>query len=123
MKNAQLKVRQFVNDNACRDFSAQTAMNQLNGTSVDRARKICWGATRFTSFGGRYKDVEKALRFYVTGLKHTGHVYIFLAANDTYTVVLTTTHCNEVTRKTDIYCDVLNETIDHMIEHQENYAF
>lgn len=113
------ELENFVNENACRNFDHFQTLNQLK--RINTALFICWGATAFTRFAADkpYEDLSKALRFKVNGLKHKGHVYIFLDFDDTYKIVYTTIkgrvlHVNKM-----IYFDQLTEVIDDYVENTE----
>jgi hypothetical protein len=103
----------------CRVFNPNETIAQLQ---MNWQKFICWGATSFT-----VDDMKepKMLRFYVTGMKHTGHVYIFLNGADLYEVYLTTSKGKIVDKSGSIglYFDQLTDWIDDRIEKQDNYRF
>lgn len=79
--------------------------------NLARLRTVwCWGAHAWT----HHKD--KFLRFKSNGFLHKGHVYIILGWNDTFTVILTTVKGKVLSIDTDVYVDVLVETIDKRVE-------
>jgi len=70
----------------------------------------CWGASSWKI----HKD--KWLRFKSNGFLFKGHVYITLGWNDTFTIIYTSIMGKVIDIQTDIYVDVLIETIDKKIE-------
>lgn len=69
-----------------------------------------WGAHAWT----RHED--KFLRFKVQGRLFTGHVYIILGWDDTFTLYFTTTHGAIKDIKEGIYVDMLVDVIDRKVE-------
>lgn len=61
------------------------------------------------------------LRFKAEGHHHKGHVYIILAWNDTFTIIYTTLKGKIVDINTEIYIDMLIDTIDKRIEYINDY--
>jgi len=104
---------------SCRVFDPRETMAQLR---MDFAKFICWGATKFTVDNMRK---PRMLKFYVSGMKHKGHVYIFLNGSDLYDVYLTTTRgtITEISGDMGLYFDMLTDWIDDRVEKQENYRF
>lgn len=104
---------------SCRVFDPNETLAQLQ---MNRQKYICWGATKFTV--DNMKN-PKMLRFYVSGMKLKGHVYIFLNGADLYDVYLTTSK-GTIVDKSDsmgLYFDQLTDWIDDRIEKQDNYRF
>lgn len=83
---------------------------------------MVWGSSSFKSFDeSSFKDISHlgGLVFKVNGLKHKKQVMIRLAPNDTYTVEIGTLSKGTWTSKTqltNIYCDMLHDTIDDLVE-------
>jgi len=69
-----------------------------------------WGANGFVNYA------NKVLKFKTNGFNHKGHVYILLAANDTYTVVVTNTRRKIISTASDIYGDDLQDMVDIFVE-------
>lgn len=101
---------------------ANTILQQIK-TLTPMSVFFSWGATEFKSIKSNQVAMNHpylgALCFYAHGRVHEGHVIITLAPNDTYTI--STGHlCNGEFKvkeqKTDIYVDMLSETLDEMIE-------
>lgn len=90
---------------------AQVILEQLK-SSASR-KMLCWGAREFIG-------MPNGLRFQVSGLLHTGHVYvIYDQASDTYTVQIAKIRKREwIVKKevTDVYCDTLGDVIDGLVE-------
>jgi len=105
---------------SCRVMNPQETLAQLKGNNVQKY--ICWGATAFTVDNRRN---PKMLRFYVTGMKHTGHVYIFVNGLDLYDIYLTKKDGTIVEKSGDmgLYFDDITDWIDDRSEKQENYRF
>ena len=106
---------------ACRVMNPQETIAQLQ---MNRAKFICWGATAFTVDNPRK---PRMLRFKVTGMKHRGHVYIFVNGADLYDVYITTTR-GTILEKSDgshggLYFDMLTTWIDDRVEKTENHRF
>lgn len=116
-------VQELIKKHACRDMSAQVTFNQLRVNYRSRVRMMSWGAHAFTSIPSDHKGSDFGLRFAVQGRNHKGHVYVFLAADDTYTVVLTTMLGKEKSVHTGIYCDELNERINQLVEYDGSQRF
>jgi hypothetical protein len=104
---------------SCRVIDPNETLAQLQ---MNRRKYICWGATKFTV--DNMKN-PRMLRFYVTGAKHKGHVYIFVNGADLYDVYVTTTKGTIVEKSNDmgLYFDDLTDWIDDRIEKQDNYRF
>lgn len=79
-------------------------------------KTMSWGAHAFTQAKGEW------LRMKVEARRHKGHIYILLAANDTFTVLYTTTRGRIQKIETDVYIDCLIDTIDREIEYVEAYG-
>ena len=95
-----------------RPFDVSELFNALKGGG----RIIwSWGAHAWTA----HKD--KWLRFKANGHHHKGHVYITLAFDDTFTIYYTTTRGTIKGIDTNVYIDVLIETIDNKIEYIKDY--
>ena len=104
----------------CRNFNVNVAISQLR---INVRKFMCWGATAFQVSGvDRYKE-SKWFRFYVTGMKFTGHVYIELNGTDLYNIYYCTTHGTIKDIDSDIYGDMICDVIDDKIEKQANYSF
>jgi len=103
----------------CRVFDPRETMLQLR---MQPMKFMCWGATKFTVDNQKN---TKMLRFYVTGRKHTGHVYIFLNGADLYDVYLTTAKGTIKDKSGDmgLFFDQLTDWIDDRIEKVEAYRF
>ncbi len=106
---------------ACRVMNPQETIAQLQ---MNRAKYICWGATAFTVDNPRK---PRMLRFKVTGMKHRGHVYVFVNGADLYDVYITTTR-GTILEKSDgshggLYFDMLTTWIDDRVEKTENHRF
>ena len=84
---------------------------------IKRLQKVwSWGAHNWRTIG------QKALRFTVQGRLFRGHVYISLAANDTFTIYYTTNRGTIKEITTDIYIDMLIDTIDKYVEYIPDYG-
>ena len=106
---------------SCRVFDPRETMAQLR---MDYAKFMCWGATAFKVDNMRK---PRMLRFKVSGMKHKGHVYIFLNGADLYDVYLTTTR-GTILEKSDgshggLYFDMLTDWIDDRVEKTERHRF
>ena len=75
-----------------------------------------WGLHARKLFG-------RGLRFTVSGMIHKGHVYVFLSANDTFEVHLTSRRGRLIETIKDVYLEDLIETIDIKVERIKNYRF
>jgi len=106
---------------SCRVLDPKETMAQV---MMDRAKFICWGATRFTVDNARK---PRMLRFMVNGMKHRGHVYIFLNGADLYDVYITTTKGKIIEISEGghggLYFDMLTDWIDDRIEKTERHRF
>jgi hypothetical protein len=76
-----------------------------------------WGSKNFTNCE------NKGLLFMVNGNHHRGYVLITLAYNDTYTVYIINNRGRILNTYTEIYFDVLVETIDNRIEKIVAYKY
>jgi hypothetical protein len=98
----------------CRDFDVKWIHRIVAGSGMNRAGS--WGFRN-----GTEAAKDQAYRFRVSGHHHKGFVYIVLAANDTFTVFLTSLQ-NKVKKRLDnIYIDMLIETLDVEIERIDIY--
>ena len=82
----------------------------------------CWGATKFTVDNMRK---PRMLRFWVTGMRHTGHVYIFVNGMDLYDVYITTSK-GKIVHKSDemgLYFDQITDWIDNRIEKTQAHTW
>ena len=106
---------------SCRVFDPKETLAQLQ---MDRRKFVCWGATAFTVDNMRK---PRMLRFKVSGMKHRGHVYIFLNGADLYDVYLTSTRGTivEISEGSHggLYFDMLTNWIDDRVEKQDDYRF
>jgi hypothetical protein len=104
-----------------RVMNPQETLAQLQ---MDRMKYICWGATAFTVDNARK---PRMLRFKVSGMKHKGHVYVFVNGMDLYDVYLTSVYGKIVDKSDDsqggLYFDMLTDWIDERIEKQPDYRF
>lgn len=105
---------------SCREMNPQETIAQMRGMNVQKY--ICWGAEKFTVDNVKR---PKMLRFYVSGMKHKGHVYIFVNGMDLYDVYITKKDGTIVDKSGDmgLYFDQLTDWIDDRIEKQDNYRF
>lgn len=71
---------------------------------------LCWGSHNWTA------HEDKWLKFNVQGFLFTGHVYITLGWDDTFTIYFTTSHGTIKEIKEGIYVDMLINTIDRVVE-------
>lgn len=88
----------------------------------DVRKFICWGATAFTIDKDERGEIY-FLRFFVSGMKHTGHIYIVVNGNDTFRIYYTSNKGTIRHIHDEIYVDMLNEVIDNKIEKQANYKY
>lgn len=115
-----------INKIGCREFNAEETLKQLMYIGSNAQVKfMCWGATNFTVDKKNNIGLSKALRFKVNGLTHKGYVYIALGFSDTYDVYFVKNDGCIIEKKTNIYFDMLNETIDDFVEKEgnEDYKF
>lgn len=105
---------------SCREMNPNETMSQLRGMNVQKY--ICWGATKFTVDNMKR---PKMLRFQVSGMKHKGHVYIFVNGMDLYDVYITKKDGTIVHKSNDmgLYFDQFTDWIDDRIEKLDNYRF
>ena len=103
---------------SCRVFDPKETLAQLRYFAP--MKFMCWGATKFTVDNQRK---PRMLRFYVTGMKHTGHVYIFLNGADLYDVYITTSQGTIKEIGTDLYFDQITEWIDNRVEKTDAHAW
>jgi hypothetical protein len=106
---------------SCRELNPNETLAQLQ---MNRAKFVCWGATAFTVDNPRK---PRMLRFKVSGMKHKGHVYVFLNGADLYDVYITTTR-GTILEKSEgshggLYFDMLTDWIDDRVEKQDDYRF
>lgn len=102
-----------------RVFNPNEALQQLR---MKLEKYICWGATKFTVDNAKN---AKMLRFYVSGMKHKGHVYLFLNGADLYDVYITTLKGKIVHKSNEmgLYFDQLTDWIDDRIEKIAEYKY
>lgn len=97
-----------ISELGCREFDMQETLTLLR--HCGGSEFWTWGANKFTNHR------NKVLGFRVTGLKHTGNVYITLNASDLYDFILTSSHGTVKEHVTDLYFDQLFEVMHHRIE-------
>ena len=106
---------------SCRVFDPRETIAQLK---MDFWKFACWGATAWTVDNQRK---PRMLRFKVSGMKHKGHVYIFLNGSDLYDVYLTTTQgtIKEISDGSHggLYFDMLTDWIDSRVEKTDAHAW
>ncbi len=90
-----------------RDLDCAEIMNFLQ---AHKQRFWCWGAHKFI------KMTNSALRFNVSGLIHTGHVYIFINGADYFDIYLTSNQGTIKAVFNDIDIESLFSVIDENIE-------
>ena len=98
---------------------AQREFNLLETMKVlkhDISKYFSWGVSKLANFE------NKVLVMKVNGHHHKGYVFISLAWNDTYTVSIVTTHNNVKKTFTEVYFDMLADTIDKEIEYVKAYS-
>lgn len=105
---------------SCRPIDPKETLAQLRG--MNPRKFMCWGATAFTVDNMRK---PRMLKFKVNGMKHKGHVYIFVNGSDLYDVYLTTTRGTILQKSGDmgLYFDQFTDWIDDRIEKVEGYRF
>jgi len=109
---------------------AQTILEQIKALTPTPVF-WSWGASKFEAvrenqIKGLGHDYSGALKFYVRGHHHKGHVIVSLACDDTYTVSIGNVRKGEIKPKKQIegvYFDMLSDTIDDLIERKEEYKF
>lgn len=90
-----------------------------------------WGASKWQIVKGNLikgigEDYLAGLKFYCRGRIHKGHVLVTLAGNDTYTVTIGHVRkgvIKPIKQIKEVYFDELSNTIDELIEKQDNYQF
>lgn len=103
----------FESDYAQREFNPQETMQWL---TANRIVYFSWGTERVINL------FNKGLLLKVNGHHHKGWVLITLAWNDTYTVRFFNQQYNQVKDTlTEVYCDLLQDTIDEVIERIDDY--
>lgn len=95
-----------------RDFDTKELFSAIRNNS----KVWSWGAHAW-----KYSK-SKWLRFKSEGHLHKGHVYITLAYDDTFTVYYTSAKGKILDIHTNVYIDVLIETIDNRIERIPAYV-
>jgi hypothetical protein len=107
----------------CRPMDANVTLQQLRYGDVRKF--LCWGLTKPLALTKRtqYGTETFALRFFVSGMKFKGHIYIVLNGADLYDVYYCTTRGTIKMKDTDIYADMLTDVIDERIERVEGYEF
>jgi hypothetical protein len=103
---------------SCRVFDPKETIAQMRG--MNPYKYMCWGATKFTVDNARK---PRMLRFYVTGMRHTGHIYVFLNGADLYDVYICTNRGTIKEVGTDLYFDMLTDWIDNRIEKTAAHRF
>ena len=103
---------------SCRVFDPKETIAQMEG--MNAYKFMCWGATKFTVDN---MNAPRMLRFWVTGMKHKGHVYVFLNGADLYDVYITTSRGTIKEVGTDLYFDMLTDWIDNRIEKTSAHAW
>lgn len=109
---------------------AQTIVNQIKALTPVSVF-WSWGASKWEAVGenkieGIGENYLGALKFYVRGMNHKGHVIVSLALNDTYTVTIGSVVKGTMRVKKqikEVYVEELPEVIDNLVEKQKNYAF
>lgn len=109
---------------------AKTIMSQIKATTPTPVL-WSWGASKFQAV--KENQIEGldhvylgGLLFYVRGKNHTGHVMVTLEPNDTYRVTIGHVRKGKMNVKSqmaDVYFDTLSDTIDSLVEYQENYRY
>ena len=104
---------------SCRVFDPNETIAQLR---MDAIKFMCWGATAFTVDNMKK---PRMLRFKVSGMKHKGHVYVFLNGADLYDVYLTTIKGKivDTNGSMGLYFDQLTDWIDDRIEKTDAHAW
>jgi len=103
----------FIAVYAEREFNPQETWQWLK---INPILPMSWGLSRKVNMD------NKGLLLRVNGNHLNGWVLITLAWDDTYTVRYFTSHFNPTKEtQTNIYCDVLAETIDNVIERIDDY--
>ncbi|CAH8295861.1 hypothetical protein EV196_1131 [Mariniflexile fucanivorans] len=104
----------FKTEFAQRPFDQNETLLWLNRNKIIT---MSWGFNSPTSLD------EHGLMFKVNGHHHKGWVLVTLAGNDTYTLRFLSAQFKETKAKiTEVYCDVLQETVDNAIERIESYS-
>lgn len=96
-----------------RIFNAEETLSQIHAV-VGSMVVASWGLHGIVFHNVR--GGQKWMRFRVNGHHHKGYVYIYLAANDTYTVILATFQDRIVKEFHDVYADMLGTIIDDAVE-------
>jgi hypothetical protein len=103
----------FLSDYAQREFNPQETLQWLK---QDQTIYWSWGVSKLVNMD------NQGLLLRVNGHHLNGWVLITLDWNDTYTVRYLTSHFNEsLESDTNVYCDVLQRTIDNKIERINEY--
>ena len=120
MNNVDEKINFEQITKSCREMNPNETIAQMRGMNVQKY--MCWGATGVTVDNMKR---PRMLRFSVSGMKHKGHVYVFVNGMDLYDVYLTKKDGTIVEKSGDmgLYFDQLTDWIDDRIEKQENYRF
>ena len=90
-----------------RDLNVQELVQLLR---MNKMRFFCWGVPGFKNHS------DRVLSFRVTGLLHTGNVYICVNYMDLFDVYITSSQNNVKIEMKDIYFDDLFNRIDEVIE-------
>ncbi|WP_418513693.1 hypothetical protein [Corallibacter sp.] len=105
----------FESEYAQREFNPQETMQWL---TANRTVYFSWGTSKLINLN------NKGLLLKVNGHHHKGYVLITLAWNDTYTVRFFNNQYNQVKNTlTEIYCDLLQDSIDEVIEKIDDYNY
>ncbi|WP_064967627.1 hypothetical protein [Tenacibaculum ovolyticum] len=114
MSNKTEFYKKFKEEFAERPFNQKETIQWL---TYNKIIAMSWGYQKPTALD------EYGLMFKVNGNHHKGWVLITLAGNDTYTLRFFSTQFNETKDKiTEVYCDVLQETVDNAIEKIKEYS-
>lgn len=108
----------------------KTIFNQLKSLTPQGVL-WSWGASKYQVVGqnqisGVGEDYLGGLLFYVRGHKHKGHVLVSLSPSDTYTVSIGHVRkgkMNVTKQVKERFFDEFSDTIDELIERQDNYAY
>jgi hypothetical protein len=95
----------------CREFNPVEIINHIRPLM----KVWSWGAHAWRTIG------NKGFRFAVQGHHHKGHVYVCLAADDTFTIYFTSRKGTIKDIKTGIYVDMLIDCIDRYVEYIPQY--
>ncbi len=114
MSNKTEFYQRFKEQFAEREFDPKETMKWL---THDKIITMSWG------FQNPIAIMDSGLLFKVNGHHHKGWVLITLAWNDTYTLRFFSHQFKETKEKvTDVYCDLLQKTVDEEIEKISDYS-